>query len=180
MRTLLLLLMMLLMMLSGAAPVHAQPLTLRFTHFLGPTSFFETDLVGPWARELEGRTGGRLKIEVLNAASPLGGVTKQAAQVRDGTVDIALGLRGAEAGNPFWRSAILELPFAVHDAQSGSRAFWRLATAGSLADDYAGFKLLAVSVHNPGLVHTTTHRVMQLSDLKGLRLRSPNATVSEA
>ena len=40
--------------------------------------------------------------------------------------------------------------------------------------------MLALFVHNPGLIHTKDKRVLDLSDLKGLRLRSPNKTVAAA
>jgi TRAP-type C4-dicarboxylate transport system substrate-binding protein len=162
--------------ISGAA---AQEVTLKFSHFLGPTSFFQVDLVEPWARELEAKTNGRVKVEVHNGASPLGKVTEQASQVKAGTVDIALGLRSAE-GERFPGSSIIELPFLVKDAPSGSRALWALYKDGLIADEYKDYKVLALSVHDPGLIHTMTRRVVNLSDLKGLRLRSSNKSVSAA
>lgn len=157
----------------------AQEITLKFSHFLGPTSFFQVDLVEPWANELEAKTGGRVKVEVLHGGTPLGRVTEQSSQVRAGTVDIALGLRGAE-GDRFPGSSIIELPFLVRDSLSGSRALWALYQDGLLTDEYKDYKLLALSVHDPGLIHTISKRVVNLADLKGVRLRSPNKSVSAA
>ena len=77
-------------------PADAQDLVLKFSHFLGPTSFFQVDVVEPWARELEAKTGGRVKVETYDGTSPLGKVGEQATNAKDGKVDIALGLRGAE------------------------------------------------------------------------------------
>ena len=162
-----------------AASAHAQPVTLKFSHFLGPTSFFQADVAEPFARDLEARTGGRAKVEIHNAASPLGKPTEQANQVKAGTVDIALGLRGAE-GDKFPGSSIIELPFVVPSAAQGSRVLWELYKDGTIGDEYRDYKVLALFVHNPGLIHTTSKRVVNLSDLKGLRLRSPNRTVSAA
>src|SRR5215217_9079822 len=73
----------------------AQPITLKFSHFLGPRSFFQLDVVEPWARELEARTNGQVKVETFDADSPFGKPAEQASQVKSSTVDIALGLRGA-------------------------------------------------------------------------------------
>ena len=157
----------------------AQPVTLKFSHFLGPASFFQNDVAEPFAKELEARSGGRARVEIYNASSPLGKPTEQANQVRAGSVDIALGLRGAE-GDKFPGSSIIELPFVVPSAAEGSRVLWELYKDGTLAKEYADYKLLALFVHNPGLIHTTSKRVVNLSDLKGLRLRSPNRTVSAA
>lgn len=161
---------------TGAA---AQPVTLKFSHFLGPTSFFQLDVVEPWARELEAKTNGRVKVETFNAASPLGKVTEQATNVKNGAVDIALGLAGAE-GDRFPGTSLIELPFIVPDSARGSKALWDLYTDGTLAPEYKDYKVLALFVHNPGLVHTTTKRVVSPADLKGLRLRSPNRTVAAA
>jgi TRAP-type C4-dicarboxylate transport system substrate-binding protein len=161
-----------------AASAHAQ-VTLKFSHFLGPASFFQQDVAEPFAKELETRSGGRVKVEIYNAASPLGKPTEQANQVKAGTVDIALGLRGAE-GDKFPGSSIIELPFVVPSAAQGSRVLWQLYEDGTLASEYRDYKVLALFVHNPGLIHTASKRVVNLSDLKGLRLRSPNRTVSAA
>ena len=158
---------------------HAQDVTLTFSHFLGPSSFFQVDVAEPFAKELEAKTGGRVKVQIFNGADPQGKVTEQATQVKNGTVDIALGLRGAE-GNRFPGSSVIELPFLVPDALRGSRALWALHADGTLSEEYKDFQVLALFVHNPGLIHTRERRVVSLSDLKGLRLRSPNKTVSAA
>src|SRR3712207_3452428 len=117
---------------TAGAVSHAQPVTLKFSHFLGPTSFFQHDVAEPFARELEAKSGGRARVEIFNAASPLGKPTEQANQVKAGAVDLALGLRGAE-GDKFPGSSIVELPFVVPSAALGSRALWQLYKDGTLA-----------------------------------------------
>jgi len=160
-------------------PTSAEPITLKFSHFLGPTSFFQVDVVEPWAKELEAKSNGQVKVEIFNASSPLGKPTEQANQVKAGTVDIALGLRGAE-GDKFPGSSVIELPFLVPNALAGSRALWGLYADGTLADEYKDYKVMALFVHNPGLIHTANKRVVNLADLKGLRFRAPNKTVAAA
>ena len=164
---------------SAIAEATPQTITLKLSHFLGPASFFEVDFAQPWARELEAKTGGKVKVEIYNGSSPFGEVTRQATQVKDGTIDIALGLRGAE-GDRFPRSSIIELPFVVHDAQNGSRALWKLYKDGVLGSEYQDYKVLALFVHNPGLIHTAAKRIIGPEDLKGVRLRAPNRTVAVA
>jgi TRAP-type C4-dicarboxylate transport system substrate-binding protein len=163
----------------GATDADTQPITLKFSHFLGPTSFFQLDVVEPWAKELEAKTNGRVKVEIHDGASPLGKITEQASEAKAGAVDIALGLRGAE-GDRFPGSSIVELPFLIPSAAIGSRALWALYKDGTLADEYKDYKVLALFVHNPGLIHTTNKRVVDPFDLKGLRLRVPNKTVAAA
>jgi TRAP-type C4-dicarboxylate transport system substrate-binding protein len=164
---------------SAITGASAQTITLKLSHFLGPSGFFEVDFAQPWARELEAKTSGRVKVEIYNGSSPIGDVTKQATQVRDGMIDIALGLRGAE-GDRFPRSSVIELPFVVHDAQSGSRALWKLYKDGVFGAEYQDYKVLALFVHNPGLIHTATRPITSPADLKGVRLRAPNRTVAVA
>jgi TRAP-type C4-dicarboxylate transport system substrate-binding protein len=167
------------MLLWGSA-AHAQTVTLKFSQFLGPKSFFQLDVVEPWAKELEAKTGGKVKVEIYDGTTPLGQVTQQASQVKAGTVDIALGLRGAE-GDRFLASSIIELPFVSPNAAIGSNALWALAQrSGPFADDYKDYKLLALFVHNPGLIHTTNKRVVVPADMKGLRLRAANKAVATA
>jgi TRAP-type C4-dicarboxylate transport system substrate-binding protein len=165
--------------LGLSAPAPAEPVTLKFSHFLGPKSFFQLDVVEPWAKELESATNGAVKVEAHDGTSPLGKVTEQAGNVKDGKIDIALGLRGAE-GDRFPGSSVIELPFVVPSALLGSQALWGLYKDGTLANEYADYKVLALFVHNPGLIHTKDKRVLNLADLRGLRLRSPNKTVATA
>jgi TRAP-type C4-dicarboxylate transport system substrate-binding protein len=161
---------------TGAA---AQEMTLKFSHFLGPKSFFQLDVVEPWAKELEARTGGKVKVETFDGTSPIGRVTDQASNVKAGKVDIALGLRGAE-GDKFLGSSVIELPFLVPDALRGSQALWGLYRDGTLADEWKDYKVLALFVHNPGLIHTIQKTILEPADMKGVRFRSPNNTVSAA
>lgn len=152
---------------------------LTLSHFLGPDSFFQRDFAEPWAYELEAATNGAVRVRIYNNTSPYGDVTKQAVQVEQGQVDIALGLRGAEAGR-FVFSSVIELPFVVDNASDGSRALWNLYKGGDLSADFNGFKVLALFVHNPGLIHTAAKRIITPDDLKDLSLRAPNATVAAA
>lgn len=161
------------------APAAAEPITLKLSHFLGPSSFFQVDFAEVWAKELTERSKGQVKVEIFNGASPYGKVTEQASQVKAGMIDIALGLRGAE-GDKFLRSSIIELPFVVPNAAKGSRALWKLNEEGTLGDEYKDYKVLALFVHNPGLVHTKNKRIVLPADLKGVRLRAPNNTVAVA
>src|SRR5262245_22887009 len=133
------------LMLSGSHGVALgqEQIVLKFSHFLGPKSFFQVDVVEPWAKEIEARTNGKVKVEIHNASSPLGKPTEQATQVKAGTVDIALGLRGAE-GDKFPGSSLIELPFLAPSAAEGSRVLWRLYRDGPLADEYKDYRLLAL------------------------------------
>lgn len=164
-------------MFMAASAMAQQPIVLRLSQFLGPASFFQVDFAQPWARELEVRTNGRVKVELFDGSTALGGVAAQASQVRAGTVDIALGLRGAE-GDKFPRTSVIELPFMVPDALRGSRALWSAFKDDVFGPEFQDFKVLALFVHNPGLIHTAAKPVRTVEDLRGLRFRAPNQAVA--
>jgi TRAP-type C4-dicarboxylate transport system substrate-binding protein len=164
---------------SFAAQAQQAPIVLKLSQFLGPASFFARDFAEPWAHELEARTNGRVWVDLYDGTTPLGGVLNQASQVRAGTVDIALGLRGAEA-DKFPRTSVIEVPFLVHDAATGSRVLWTLFKQGAFGPEFGEYRVLALFVQNPGLVHTATKPVTRPSDLKGLRMRAPNQAVAVA
>src|SRR5690606_24994352 len=110
--------------LAGAAPAQ-EKVTLKISHYLPPSHGFHTDFLGPWAQELERRTGGKVETEIYPVTSAFGDAARQADQVRAGVIDIALGLRGIPRGR-FPASSVIELPFMVEDARDGSRVLWQL------------------------------------------------------
>lgn len=163
-----------------AAAADAGIVELRFSHFLGPQSFFQTELVEPWSRELERRTNGRVRVTILSGADPTGDVRLQSAHVRTGTVDIALGLRGAEDDGRFPGSSIVELPGLAKSGECGARLLWPLLVDGTIAQEYAGLQVLALFTQNPAGIHTRSVRVERPGDLAGLRIRASNEFVAGA
>lgn len=162
--------------LAGSAAAQEQ-ITLKISHYLPPSHGFHTDFFGPWAKELESRTGGKVDTEIYAVNSAFGDAARQADQVRAGVIDIALGLRGIPRGR-FPASSVIELPFMVEDARDGSRVLWQLYKEGALGDEYEDFKVLALFTHHGGLFHTKERPVRKLEDLRGLRMRTPSPAVS--
>lgn len=157
--------------------LQAQTVTLKISHYLPPSHGFQADFLEPWAKELEQRTGGKVKAEIFAAGSAYGEATRQADQVKAGVVDIALGLAGIPRGR-FPATSVIELPFLVDNAGPGSKALWQLYKDGALGKEYDDFKVLALFVHHGGLFHTVNRPVRSPEDLKGLRMRTPGLAVS--
>ena len=156
----------------------SSPIVLRFSHFLGPDTFFQREIVEPWSRELEHRTEGRVKVKILNAADPAGDVRLQSTNVRSGVVDIALGLRGAEGDGAYPATSLVELPGLVRSGSCGARLLWSLHQSGALTEEYSGFKVLALFAQNPALIHTRARPVRNPEDLAGLRMRASSDLVA--
>ncbi len=163
----------------GAFPaiVSAQPkVQLKLSHYLPPTHGLHTDFLEPWSRELESKTQGAVSVQISPGTSSLGQAQNQLDQVRNGIVDMALGLTGLPRGR-MTRSTIIEMPLLVKTAEGGSRALWNVYPK-MLAPDYRGLKPLLLMTHNGGLFHTRDKRVEKPDDLQGLRIRTPSPTVS--
>lgn len=150
---------------------------LKVTTYVPPTHGFVVDVLEPWVRELEKRTGGTLSGRVFAGNSPFGKTENQADQVRQGVTDVGWGLNGIPRGR-LPRSSIMELPFVAPTADAASRAMWAMLP-GMLAEDYRGFKVLALHCHNPGLFHTRDRKLETIFDVKGLRMRAPNPPTQE-
>jgi TRAP-type transport system periplasmic protein len=156
-----------------ALPAAGQAQTeLKFSTFVPPTHGFVVDVLEPLGKDIEKRTGGKAAVRVFAGNSPFGKTENQADQVRQGVVDVAWGLNGIPRGR-FLRTSIMELPFVAESAESASKTLWSMLP-GMLAEDYKGFKVLAVHCHNPGLFHTRDKKIEKLEDVKGLRMRAPN------
>lgn len=157
-------------------PTMAETIELKLSHFLPSSHPTQKDFLEPWARELEERTNGQVKVTIYPAGSAFGHVAKQFDQVRAGVVDIAHGLTGFPRGR-LPRTLIMDLPFLTKSSNAASRALWDLYP-DYLAEEYDGLKMMALHAHNPGLIHTRDKQVKTMADMKGLRLRAPSAAIS--
>lgn len=159
--------------LAASCAAHAQDkLELKVSHFVPPTHGFHVDVLEPWLKDLEKRTNGKVQGRLFAGNSPFGKTENQADQVKQGVVDIAWGLNGIPRGR-YLRSSIMEMPFVAESAGSASKTLWAMLPT-TLAEDYKGFKVLALHCHNPGLFHTRDKKLEKLEDVKGLRMRAPN------
>jgi TRAP-type C4-dicarboxylate transport system substrate-binding protein len=162
--------------LVAIQPAYAETIELKLSTFLPASHPTQTDFIEPWAKELEERTGGKVKVTIFPAGSAFGHVAKQYDQVRAGVVDIAHGLTGQPRGR-LPRTLIMDMPFLVKTADAASRTLWDLYPE-YLADEYKGMKVLALHAHNAGLIHTRDKQVTTMEDLEGLRIRSPSLAIS--
>lgn len=159
-----------------AAP--AEAIELSYSNFFPPTHFHSI-LAEEWAKEIEARTDGQVKITYY----PAGSLTP-APKVYDGVVegisDIGMSVLAYSMGR-FPASELIDLPHAYPNG-------W---VATKVANDfYNEFKpvefddvhVLYFHAHGPGVVFTTEKPVRKLEDLKGLVLRSTGvgAAIAEA
>lgn len=158
-------------------PVHAAEITLTMSHYLPPVQGLHVDFLEPWARELEAKTNGKVKVDIQAGGSALGSITKQWDQVLDGVVDISFGLQGIPRGR-FPCTQVMELPFLTDSGEQANNMLWTLYNE-YLTSEYDDVKVLALMTHGPSVLATMGgKRVEKPEDLEGLRIRVPSPYVA--
>jgi TRAP-type C4-dicarboxylate transport system substrate-binding protein len=169
---------LLLAMSAGCAKEASAPVTsagkvetveLKLAHFWPATHPAETDLVQPWAREVEQATNGQVKITsypgetLLKAADIYGGV-------KDGIADIGISCFSYTRGN-FPVSEVFELPgITYNNSKVASKVAWegiKELNPAEVQDTH----LLMVITTGPGDLYTKKP-VRNLNDLKGMEIRA--------
>jgi TRAP-type C4-dicarboxylate transport system substrate-binding protein len=163
------LLLVLLFLLSMVSPGMAQtkPIELSYSIFF-PAPHKNTVLAGEWAKEIEKRTQGKVKITLFP-----GGTLTPADKCYDGVVkgisDIGMSVLGYTRGK-FPLTEAIDLPLGYKNG---------LSATGLINQYYQKFrpkefeevKVLYFHAHGPGILHTKKP-VMKLDEMKGLRIRS--------
>lgn len=155
----------------AAAEASAQQVTLRFHHFLPPTSYMQTSLFAPWCDKIAKESNDRLKCQIYPAMQ-LGGAPPQLFdQARDGVADVIWTIPTYQSGR-FTKSEVFELPFMTKSDEKASRAFWTYVQKHAL-DEFRGVKPLALHLNDGSQFHFASKEVSKLEDFAGLKIRSP-------
>jgi TRAP-type C4-dicarboxylate transport system substrate-binding protein len=123
----------------------------------------------PLAKELEEKSGGRIKLTI----HPGGSVTS-AATVREdvvsGAIDIGWTLQGYTPGK-YPITDVIELPFMFDSTLQASYVLWNLyQRSPEFQQEYGDVKVLGLWVTDPG-EFLTKKPVKKPEDLKGMRIR---------
>lgn len=145
----------------------AAPLELTYSIFF-PATHGQCQAAMDWAREIEKRTDGQVKITVFP-----GGTLTSPPQAYDGVVkgisDIAMSCFAYTRGR-FPVMEAVDLPMGYANGLQATRAandFYRELTPAELED----VQVMYLHAHGPGLLHTRKP-VESLEDLKAMKIRS--------
>ena len=163
----------------GLACAAAQAQTkhsLKFNHVLGPKEPYHEGFVN-WAKAVEARTKGGLKIDVFHSAQ-LGKEEDILEQIRQGA-NIGQNTDSARMGNYVPGIAVMNGPYfaeTLADVAKLRKAPTVIKWNQELADKF-GFKVLSFSWVQ-GYRHFFTNKpIRRPDDLKGLRIRTPPAPI---
>jgi TRAP-type C4-dicarboxylate transport system substrate-binding protein len=154
---------------AGWSPAVAdETVTLRYSNFF-PATHVQSKLGESWAKEVEKRTNGKVKIEYYP-----GQTLTKAKVVYDGVVsgisDVGMSVLGYTRGR-FPIMEVVDLPLGYKNGVQATKV---------ANDVYKKFKdkaltdtqVMYLHAHGPGLLHTKGKAVRKLEDLKGLKIRS--------
>ena len=156
--------------MGSAGVAVAQEVKLRFHHFSSPHGWDGKVMVGKVVDLIEQGSKGRIDVTVFPGMQLGGKPSALVDQVTDGVVDLVYTLPGYTAGR-FPVLAGLELPFlGAAGAAVTTRLAWDYYDAYAKVD-FKGFRPVAITMTDTGLLHTTKKKVAKIEDLRGLKIR---------
>jgi len=154
---------------AAAAPAQDKPIELRFSSWVSPAHGHHTQVMVPWAKMLEEKSGGRLKVTIY-PGSTLGKPADHYDMVVNGIADMAFTSPGYTPGR-FPLISVAELPLLFKSGKGGSVATWSLFDK-YFKNEFKDVKVLWIWVHPPGHFHLAKKPVHKLEDLAGLKIRA--------
>jgi TRAP-type C4-dicarboxylate transport system substrate-binding protein len=95
--------------------------------------------------------------------------------VAAGVVDAAWGLNGVPRGR-YPRTLLMELPLVAQNSKAATETIWSMRES-HLADDYKGFKVLALHCSNGNGFFMRDKKMEKIEDARGLRIRAASSQV---
>jgi len=158
-----------------AGGAYAAEFDFKLHHFLGPKAPAQTQMLEPWAKQVEENSGGRVSIEIFPSMSLGGTPPELVQQARDGIVDLIWTVNGYTPGL-FPRTEVFELPFIhTNDPKATDLAMDEMFEE-ELAEEYGGLEVMFLHVHAGHGLHMVDKPVHSPADLQGTKLRTPSRT----
>jgi TRAP-type C4-dicarboxylate transport system substrate-binding protein len=154
-----------------AAPLTAEPITLKLNSPAPPRSYLHGGVFEPWAKAVEVDSGGTLKIQMFYGGT-LGHFGVNYDRVVDGVADIGFILT-AMAGGKLKQQDVASLPFEARNSIEAAVALWTMYQKGVTAPEFNQVKPLGIWVFPNAALHTKDP-VKTLEDVKGRKLVASN------
>jgi len=156
----------------GFTPVAAQdkPIELRFSSWVATVHGHHTGVMVPWAKMVEEKSGGRLKITIY-PGSTLGKAVDHYDLIKDGIADMGFTTPGYTPGR-FPLITVTELPLGLFKSSRGGSLAVMSIFDKHFKNEFKDVKVLWFWVHPPGHFHLAKKQVKVLEDLNGLKIRA--------
>ena len=156
---------------SAASIAAAKSITLTFANQNPDTSWGGMNAIGPWAKQVEKATNGKVKVQVYYSQTLTKGKDTWEA-TKNGITDIGWCFHGYWPGlTPLADVVSLPaLPFKT--AEKGSEVLWKLHEKyPEIQKEFSANKILLFYTSNPYILITTKKPVKNLDDIKGMKIR---------
>ena len=156
------------------AAAQDKPVELRISHWVPPTHPLQKALED-WSGSITKASGETIKATIY-PAQQLGKAFDHYDMARDGIADVTYINPGYQPGR-FPIIAAGEQPFLMTNAKGGSQALdaWYRKYADREMRDV---KFCLAFVHDPGVIHSRTKKVMVPEDIRGMKIRPAQATIA--
>jgi TRAP-type C4-dicarboxylate transport system substrate-binding protein len=145
---------------------------LKMASFVPPKHAIWANVLIPWAKEVEDKSGGKIKVRLFPSMQLGGKPPELYRQMVQGIADIVFTLPGYTSGD-FPMMSLTELPGSASDAEDGTQKLW--SHMDYFKEEYKDAKILMLwNSDNAGFM-TKSKPIKKISDVKGLRLRAPSA-----
>lgn len=156
----------------------APAVEIKLGHFMSPQHVQHSEVMQPFADEVAKVTDGRVKVTIFPGGA-LGPPPAQYEAAVQGIQDAAFGLQGYTAGK-FVLTGVMELPFMAESAVDSTEKLLTLYEEfPSIQEEYDAVKVWWIWSGDTGQL-MTNEPVKTLDDLKGMKIRAPNAAMSKA
>ncbi len=149
-----------------SASAQTKPFQLSYSIFF-PAPHKNTVLAGEWAKEVEKRTGGKVKVTLFP-----GGTLTPAPTCYDGVVkgisDLGMSVLGYTKGK-FPLTEVIDLPLGYTNGTAATRLINRYYEKFK-PKEFGEVKVMYLHAHGPGILHTKKP-VARLEEVKGMRVR---------
>ena len=151
----------------------SRSISLRLAAYLPSHSHSVSQIVRPWAENVEQESDGRIRFEKFWGGGLGRNPYKQFELVRHGISELAI-VQPSYTPGQFPQLQILEMPFLTRTAMEASMAAWGLHERG-LVDGFDEVKVIGMWTAEPGNIYTRAP-IQRISDIKGLKVRGVGRT----
>jgi TRAP-type C4-dicarboxylate transport system substrate-binding protein len=157
----------------------AVPVELSLSLLIPPKHMRYTQVLEPWSKMVEEKTGGNVKITPY-FSSALNSFSESFDAAVNGIADISEGITRDVPGRFPVTETLGSLGIGLGTSQNYTRAFWYLyKTVPEVQAEFKGVKVLWVYSSPPAFLVTRKAPVRSLADLKGLKIRTVGASPAE-
>lgn len=149
---------------------------LKLAHFLSTKHPFHNVMVN-FGKELSTATNGSTTIRVFPGGALGANPVEQFNRAVDGVADLVFGVPGYTA-SIFPRMILAEYPGLVNNPYDLTKKLNSALDKGLFGKEFKRVKILSLWNISPGVLFTSKAPIRKLSDLKGLKIRTPSKSAA--